>query len=157
MIFFRLIQGAAAGIIQPLSQAIVLDLYPKQEHGRVLAIWGATIMAGPMLGPVLGGLITDHASWRWIFAVNAPIGAIAVLGLGSVPSRVAPDGGGRIDGIGITLLVLAVGSLQLALQRSIGRILAAHAGNRRRSRHGLGCLCRNRGSKQTITASFVPI
>ena len=55
LIFFRLIQGAAAGIIQPLSQAIVLDLYPKQEHGRVLAIWGATIMAGPMLGPVLGG------------------------------------------------------------------------------------------------------
>ena len=122
LIFFRLVQGAAAGIIQPLSQAIVLDLYPKQEHGRMLAIWGATIMAGPMLGPVLGGLITDLASWRWIFAVNAPIGVIAVLGLGSVPSHAAPNGGGRIDGIGITLLVIAVGSLQLALQRSIGRI-----------------------------------
>jgi MFS transporter, DHA2 family, multidrug resistance protein len=122
LIFFRLVQGAAAGIIQPLSQAIVLDLYPKQEHGRMLAIWGATIMAGPMLGPVLGGLITDLASWRWIFAVNAPIGAIAILGLGSVPSRAAPNGSGRIDGIGITLLVIAVGSLQLALQRSIGRM-----------------------------------
>jgi MFS transporter, DHA2 family, multidrug resistance protein len=122
LILFRLIQGAAAGIIQPLAQAIILDLYPKHEHGRMLAIWGATIMAGPMLGPLLGGLITDLASWRWIFAVNAPIGAIAMLGLGSIPSRAAPDGGGRIDRLGIALLVIAVSSLQLALQRSIGRL-----------------------------------
>ena len=98
LILFRLLQGAAAGIILPLSQAIILDIYPKHEHGRMLAIWGATIMAGPMLGPLLGGVITDLASWRWIFAVNAPIGAIALLGLGSVPSRPAPDGGGPIDG-----------------------------------------------------------
>lgn len=122
LILFRLIQGAGAGIIQPLSQAIVLDLYPKQQHGRVLAIWGATIMAGPMLGPVLGGVITDLASWRWIFAINAPIGAIAILGLGSVPSHTSPDRGGRLDGVGIALLIIAVSSLQLALQRSIGRI-----------------------------------
>jgi len=122
LILFRLIQGAAAGIIQPLSQAIILDIYPKQAHGRMLAIWGATIMAGPMLGPVLGGVITDLASWRWIFAVNAPIGAIAILGLGAVPSRADPAGSGRIDGVGIALLVIGVGSLQLALERSIGRI-----------------------------------
>ncbi len=122
LILFRLVQGAAAGMIQPLSQAIILDIYPKQQHGRMLALWGATIMAGPMLGPLLGGVITDLASWRWIFAVNAPIGAIALLGAGSVPSRTAADRGGRIDGLGIALLVIAVGSLQLALQRSIGRI-----------------------------------
>jgi MFS transporter, DHA2 family, multidrug resistance protein len=122
LIFFRLMQGAAAGIIQPLSQAMVLDLYPKQEHGRMLAIWGATIMAGPMLGPVLGGVITDLASWRWIFAVNAPIGAIALLGLRSVPSLAEPNGHGPIDGIGIALLITAVAALQLALERSIGRL-----------------------------------
>lgn len=122
LILFRLIQGAAAGVIQPLAQAIILDLYPKHEHGRMLAIWGATIMAGPMLGPLFGGLITDLASWRWIFAVNAPIGTIAMLGLGSIPSRAAPDGGGRIDRVGISLLVIAVSSLQLALQRSIGHL-----------------------------------
>src|SRR6516165_4769652 len=57
----RLIQGAAAGIIQPLAQAILLDIYPKRYHGRILAIWGATVMAGPILGPVLGGVITDLA------------------------------------------------------------------------------------------------
>jgi MFS transporter, DHA2 family, multidrug resistance protein len=122
LIFFRLIQGAAAGIIQPLSQAIILDIYPKQEHGRMLAIWGATIMAGPMLGPVLGGVITDIASWRWIFALNAPIGAIALLGLGAVPSGTDPAGRDRIDTLGILMLVVATGALQLALQRSIGHI-----------------------------------
>jgi DHA2 family multidrug resistance protein len=122
LILFRLIQGAAAGIIQPLAQAIILDIYPKQDHGRMLAVWGATIMAGPMLGPLLGGVITDMASWRWIFAVNAPIGAIAVLGLGPIPSRPISGGGGRIDRVGITLLTIAISSLQLALQRSIGRL-----------------------------------
>ncbi len=122
LIAFRLIQGAAAGVILPLSQAIILDIYPKQAHGRMLAIWGATIMAGPMLGPVLGGAITDLASWRWIFAVNAPIGAIAILGLSSVPSRAQPVGGERIDAVGVGLLVVAVAALQLTLQRSIGQI-----------------------------------
>jgi MFS transporter, DHA2 family, multidrug resistance protein len=63
LILFRLVQGAAAGIIQPLAQAILLDLYPKKHHGRLLAIWGATIMAGPIMGPILGGVITDLASW----------------------------------------------------------------------------------------------
>lgn len=122
LIFFRLIQGAAAGVIQPLSQAIILDIYPKSEHGRMLAIWGATIMAGPMLGPVLGGVITDLSSWRWIFALNAPIGAIALWGLGAVPSGTEPTRAGPIDGVGIALLAIATGSLQLALQRSIRQL-----------------------------------
>jgi MFS transporter, DHA2 family, multidrug resistance protein len=122
LIFFRLMQGAAAGLIQPLSQAIILDIHPKSEHGRMLAIWGATIMAGPMLGPVLGGVITDISSWRWIFALNAPIGAAALLGLGAVPSGTEPEGAGPMDGVGIALLAVATGSLQLALQRSIGQV-----------------------------------
>lgn len=120
LIQFRLVQGAAAGIIQPLAQAILLDIYPKHKHGRMLAVWGATIMAGPILGPLLGGIITDFASWRWIFAVNVPLGFIAILGLWRVAIPVADAQRPRIDGIGIALLVLAVGSLQLALQRSIG-------------------------------------
>ena len=122
LILFRLIQGAAAGIIQPLSQAIILDIYPKHQHGRMLALWGATIMAGPMLGPLLGGVITDLASWRWIFAINAPIGGIALFGLGAVSACADADGGGSIDGFGMALLTIAIGSLQLALQRSIGGI-----------------------------------
>jgi MFS transporter, DHA2 family, multidrug resistance protein len=121
LIAFRLIQGTAAGIILPLAQAIILDIYPKQEHGRMLAIWGATIMAGPMLGPVLGGIITDIASWRWIFGVNAPLGAIALVGLGALPSSSPLPDKNPVDRWGIVLLAVATGSLQLGLQRSIGR------------------------------------
>lgn len=122
LIVFRLVQGAAAGIIQPMSQAIILDIYPKQEHGRMLAIWGATIMAGPMLGPLLGGVITDIASWRWIFALNVPLGAVALMGLRAVPSSTEPISGDRVDRWGIVMLVIATGSLQFVLQRSIGQI-----------------------------------
>jgi MFS transporter, DHA2 family, multidrug resistance protein len=121
LIQFRLVQGVAAGIIQPLAQAILLDIYPKRKHGRMLAVWGAAIMAGPIVGPLLGGIITDLASWRWIFALNVPLGCIAILGLWRVSIPVAYAKRPRIDGIGIVLLVLGVGSLQLGLQRSIGQ------------------------------------
>jgi MFS transporter, DHA2 family, multidrug resistance protein len=117
----RMIQGAAAGIIQPLAQAILLDIYPKRYHGRMLAIWGATVMAGPILGPVLGGIITDLASWRWIFVLNVPLGMIAILGLGQVPATGEPSHKAKIDRLGILLLVVGVGSLQLSLERSIGQ------------------------------------
>jgi MFS transporter, DHA2 family, multidrug resistance protein len=121
LIQFRLLQGIAAGIIQPLAQAILLDIYPQQEHGRMLAIWGATIMAGPILGPVLGGVITDLASWRWIFALNVPLGLLAVMGLGQVPALTNGRTEAGIDIPGIILLALGVGALQLALERSIGQ------------------------------------
>ncbi len=121
LLLFRLLQGAAAGIIPPLAQAILLDIHPKARHGRMLAIWGATIMTGPIIGPVLGGAITDLASWRWIFAVNAPLGIIAVAGLRRIPSHIDRGSAPRIDGLGIALLAVGVGALQLSLERSIGR------------------------------------
>jgi MFS transporter, DHA2 family, multidrug resistance protein len=121
LIQFRVAQGAAAGIIQPLAQAILLDIYPQRQHGRMLAIWGATIMAGPIMGPVLGGIITDLASWRWIFVLNLPLGVIAMAGLGQVPATGEVSREGRIDGLGIVLLIIGVGSLQLSLERCIGQ------------------------------------
>jgi DHA2 family multidrug resistance protein len=122
LVGFRLVQGAAAGVVQPLAQAILLDIHPKPAHGRMLAIWGATIMAGPMLGPVVGGLITDWSSWRWIFALNAPIAAVAILGLVRLPSGASPAERPEIDWVGVLLLVLGIGMLQLAIERSIGRL-----------------------------------
>jgi MFS transporter, DHA2 family, multidrug resistance protein len=116
----RLIQGAAAGIIQPLAQAILLDIYPKRDHGRMLAIWGSVIMAGPILGPAVGGLITDLASWRWIFIINLPLGMIAMLGLRGVSHRLEASGRATIDGTGIFLLIVGIEALQLCLQRSVG-------------------------------------
>jgi DHA2 family multidrug resistance protein len=122
LVGFRLVQGAAAAVVQPLAQAVLLDIHPKPAHGRILAIWGATIMAGPMLGPVLGGLITDWTSWRWIFALNAPLGAIAILGLVRLPSGASPVARPEFDGVGVLLLVLGIGMLQLAVERSIGSL-----------------------------------
>jgi MFS transporter, DHA2 family, multidrug resistance protein len=122
LVQFRLIQGAAAGIIQPLSQAILLDIYPRRDHGRMLAIWGATIMTGPILGPVLGGVITDLSSWRWIFALNVPLGFVAIFGVAQVPAAVERVAKTKLDGVGIVLLVLGIGSLQLTLERSIGQM-----------------------------------
>jgi MFS transporter, DHA2 family, multidrug resistance protein len=121
LIQFRLLQGAAAGIIQPLAQAILLDIYPKQDHGRMLALWGATIMVGPIVGPIFGGIITELASWRWIFALNVPLGLIAIWGLRRLPIPEGLTARPRFDFIGLTLLVLGIGSLQLTLQRSIGQ------------------------------------
>jgi DHA2 family multidrug resistance protein len=121
LIQFRLLQGAAAGVIQPLAQAILLDIYPQKDHGRMLAIWGAAIMTGPILGPVLGGIVTDLASWRWIFALNVPLGLIAVLGLRQVPLACQSPIEAHIDSRGIVLLVVGIGALQLALERSIGQ------------------------------------
>lgn len=121
IILFRLLQGAAAGIIQPLAQATLLDIHPKSDHGRMLAIWGATIMTGPVLGPTLGGFITDVASWRWIFGINLPLGAAAIIGLRWLPPSLEEKREGRVDGIGILLMVLGVGALQLMLERSIGQ------------------------------------
>ena len=79
MILFRILQGIGGGVIHPLGQAILLDVYPKERHGRMLAILGATVMLGPVSGPALGGIITDLASWRWVFAINLPLGLIVVI------------------------------------------------------------------------------
>ena len=122
-------QGACAGIILPLTQALLLDLHPKSEHPAILARWGSTIVLGPIIGPLLGGALTEFTSWPWIFYVNVPICALALLGvrgaLGSTP-RAAGAPKAKIDLVGIVLLVLTVTAFELLLQNGAG--LAASAG-----------------------------
>ncbi len=119
IILFRLIQGAAGGVIHPLAQAILLDIYPRARHARMLAILGAGVMIGPILGPVIGGVITDLASWRWVFAINIPLGLFSIWCVSRLRSSVETERDLNIDVLGIPLLMAGVAAFQLFLQRGI--------------------------------------
>ena len=81
MVAFRLLQGVFGAALVPLSQAVMLDIYPPEKRGSAMAIWGMGVMLGPIMGPTLGGWLTDQYSWRWVFFVNLPFGIVTVLGL----------------------------------------------------------------------------
>jgi MFS transporter, DHA2 family, multidrug resistance protein len=121
MIVFRIVQGAGAGLISPLAQAILLDIHPAERHGRVMALWGAALMVGPILGPLLGGIITDLASWRGVFAINLPLGLLVIMLMRGFVDREDVATGERIDAFSVVLLAIGIGALELTLERSIGR------------------------------------
>ncbi len=119
LVIFRIIQGLAGGGLQPLSQAILLETFPPQQHGMAMAIFGVGIMFGPIIGPLLGGWITDNWSWRWIFYINIPIGALSLL-LTALVIKDPPymkRQRMKIDYIGLALLSLGIGSLQFVLDK----------------------------------------
>ena len=116
MVAFRILQGIAAAFMNPLSQTVMLDINPPERQAKAMAVWGMGIMVGPIMGPVLGGWLTESYSWRWVFYVNVPIGigcfAILWTLLPSRPIRRRP-----FDLFGFALLALAISSLQLMLDR----------------------------------------
>ena len=79
LIVFRIIQGATGGALQPLSQAVLLEAFPPHERGKAMGFWGLGIVAAPILGPVLGGWLTDSYSWRWVFYINIPVGIASIV------------------------------------------------------------------------------
>jgi DHA2 family multidrug resistance protein len=117
LVFFRLVQGATGGAMQPLSQAILLEAFPPEQRGKAMGFWGLGIVVAPILGPVLGGWLTDTYSWRWVFYINLPVG-IASLIMTQLfifdPSYLRQEAS-KIDFWGIGLLALWIGSLQIAL------------------------------------------
>jgi MFS transporter, DHA2 family, multidrug resistance protein len=119
LILFRVIQGATGGALQPLSQAVMLEAFPPRDRGKAMAFWGLGIVVAPMLGPVVGGWLTDNWSWRWVFYINLPIGLISIvmtrMFLFDPPYIRRREGG--IDYWGIGLLALGVGALQVLLDR----------------------------------------
>jgi MFS transporter, DHA2 family, multidrug resistance protein len=118
LIAFRVLQGAVAGPMIPLSQAILLSSYPKSKAGSALAIWSITTLVAPVAGPLLGGWITDNVAWPWIFYINVPVGLAAAAAVWSIYRRRDTATQRRpIDGIGLGLLVLWVGSLQVMLDK----------------------------------------
>jgi len=116
MVIFRLAQGICGAPLVPLSQAILLDAFPRSKHGQALAIFGLGIMVAPVLGPTFGGWLTDTFVWRAVFYINVPIGLFALaLAMGHLPRTDIRHL--RTDWIGLVLLVFAVGSLQLVLDQ----------------------------------------
>ena len=119
LIFFRIIQGACGGGLQPLSQAILLESFPAEKRGQAMAFWALGIVVAPMLGPVAGGWLTDNYSWRWVFYINIPIGVLAMFLTQAFifdPPYLRKESKG-IDYWGIGLLVLGIGSLQIMLDK----------------------------------------
>jgi len=120
LIFFRLIQGLAGGGLQPTQQAIIVDAFPPEKRGAAFGITGITMIVAPILGPTLGGLITDNFSWRWIFFMNVPVGALAFWLVGRMvqdPPHAHAKGAGSIDYIGLSLIALGLGALQIMLDK----------------------------------------
>lgn len=117
MVIFRLLQGVFGAALVPLSQAVMLDSYTLQERPKAMAIWGMGVMMGPIMGPSLGAWLTETYSWHWVFFVNLPFGIFTVLGLGIFMDETKKDQALRFDWFGFTALAVAIGSLQLALDR----------------------------------------
>ncbi len=119
LLLFRVFQGVGGGGLQPLSNAILLETFPPEEHGKAMAMFGMGVVFAPILGPILGGWITDNWTWRWIFYINIPVGVLSMfmIMLFIEDPPYLRDRGSRIDVLGIALLIVGLGCLQLVLDR----------------------------------------
>src|SRR5438552_1481995 len=117
MVLFRLLQGVFGAALVPLSQAVMLDSYALHERAKAMSIWGMGVMMGPIMGPSLGAGLTETYAWHWVFFVNLPFGFFTVLGLMVFMDETRKDLNFRFDWFGFAALAVAIGSLQLALDR----------------------------------------
>ena len=117
IVVFRVLQGVFGAALVPLSQATLLDIYPPEQRGFAMAIWGVGVMLGPIMGPTVGGWLTETYNWRWVFYINLPFGLLAAAGL----MIFLPGGGGqarlRFDWLGFGVLTVGIGAMQLMLDR----------------------------------------
>ena len=119
LIAFRVIQGTTGGALQPLSQAVMLEAFPPEKRGKAMAFWGLGIVTAPILGPVLGGWLTDSYSWRWVFYINIPVGLASIFMMQRFvfdPPYMSKRAG-QVDWTGIGLLALGIGALQILLDK----------------------------------------
>lgn len=117
IVLARFLQGVFGAALVPLSQAVLLDINPREKHGQAMAIWGMGVMIGPILGPTLGGWLTDAYDWRWVFFINVPIGALALYGIWKFIPGARAARSMRFDVFGFAMLSLAIGALQMLLDR----------------------------------------
>ena len=114
---FRLMQGLFGAALVPLSQTVLLNINPPERQGSAMAIWGVAVMAGPVLGPVLGGWLTQAYSWRYVFYINLPIGALAFIGMSTFLVETPRNAGAKLDWFGFGTLSLTIGAAQVLLDR----------------------------------------
>jgi DHA2 family multidrug resistance protein len=116
IVVFRLLQGVAGAPLIPLSQAVLVDSFSARDRGKAMAIWGIGIMLGPVLGPTIGGLVTEHMNWRWVFYINLPVGLLNLVlvrrFIADTPRRLVST-----DLLGAAMMIVGIGSLQLVLDR----------------------------------------
>ena len=121
LVFFRVLQGAGGGALQPVSQAILVESFPRTKTGMAMAVYGMGVVVAPILGPTLGGWITDNYSWRWIFLINIPVGVLSLTMTGALitdsPYSQKKKGGLHIDYMGLGLLSVGLGCLQVVLDK----------------------------------------
>src|SRR3954447_20208134 len=117
LVLFRVLQGMFGAALVPLSQTVLLNINPKERQGSAMALWGVAVMAGPVLGPVLGGWLTEAYTWRYVFYINLPIGVLAFLGMSTFLSETARDATAKLDWFGFGALSLAIAALQVMLDR----------------------------------------
>ena len=120
LIFARVLQGAGGGALQPIAQSVLLESFPPEKRGQAMAVFGMGIVVAPIIGPTLGGWITDNYSWRWIFYINVPVGALAVFIANTFvedPPYIKNQRPGRIDYVGFGLMAVGLATLQLVLDK----------------------------------------
>jgi DHA2 family multidrug resistance protein len=117
IVVFRVIQGVFGAALVPLSQAVMFDIYPPERRGSAMALWGMGVMIGPILGPTLGGWLTENYNWRWVFYINVPFGVLAAFGLLTFLKETGRSRSVTLDWIGFGALSLAIGAFQTMLDR----------------------------------------
>jgi MFS family permease len=117
IVVFRLLQGAFGAALVPLSQSVLFSSYPREQQGFAMALFGLGVMVGPVIGPVLGGWLTENYTWRYVFYINLPIGIVCILGLIAFLPDTPRNVRERLDWFGFATLSIAIGALQIALDR----------------------------------------
>ena len=120
LIFFRVFQGAGGGALQPISQAVMMEAFPVEERGMAMAIYGIGVIVAPIVGPVMGGWITDNMSWHWAFFINLPVGLISLILAWLFiydPEYLRKQLAGVLDYWGVGLLIVGVSALQVVLDK----------------------------------------
>ncbi|HEY4044755.1 MAG TPA: DHA2 family efflux MFS transporter permease subunit [Rhodopila sp.] len=117
IVIFRVLQGMFGAALVPLSQSVMYDIYPPEQRGSAMALWTMGVMIGPIFGPILGGWLTENHSWRWVFYINVPFGAVTAFGLLTFLKETSHGSSARLDWIGFGALSLAIGAFQTMLDR----------------------------------------